>query len=69
MIFVYTTCSSKKEAEKIAAGLIECKLISDANYFPCDSVYAGDKGPSFASEYIMLIKTEGIRIQTKSFII
>lgn len=58
MIFVYTTCSSKKEAKDIAKALIKEKLASCGNYFPCGSVYHWKEDQEEASEYILLMKTE-----------
>ena len=39
MLIIYITCSSKKEAKKIASYLLKKKLIACANWWTTDSIY------------------------------
>jgi len=58
MIFVYTTCSNKKEAKKISKTLLEEKLVSCVNYWDCESMYPWGGKLTEAKETILLCKTE-----------
>lgn len=58
MIFVYTACANVAEAKKIAHSLIKEKLVSCANFFPCESIYHWDGRATEAKECILLVKTE-----------
>ena len=49
----YITASSKKEAQKIAAHLLEKRLIACSNMFPCSSKYWW-KGKIQQSEEILI---------------
>lgn len=54
---VYTTTSSKKEAEKIAKALVEGRLAACVNYFPIKSMYVWKGKISYDDEYVLLCKT------------
>lgn len=60
MIFVYTTCANKKEAESIAQSLIKENLISGANYWECNSVYFGSERIIDANECVLICHTEDV---------
>ena len=56
-ITTYITCSSKKEAEKIAETLITEKLAACVNYFQVNSIYTWEGKVVKDSEYALLCKT------------
>ena len=56
-ISTYITCSSKKEAEKIAETLVTEKLAACVNYFPVKSFYTWKGKLVKDSEYALLCKT------------
>jgi len=56
-ISTYITCSSKKEAEKIAETLVTEKLAACVNYFPVNSIYTWEGKVVKDSEYALLCKT------------
>lgn len=57
MISVYITCTNKKEAEKIAAVLLDKKLIACVNMFPVTSVFLWKGKKERSREYALLGKT------------
>lgn len=57
MIILYTTCPTKKEAEKIARALMKERLVACVNIWPIHSIYWWEKQIEEASEWAMLIKT------------
>ena len=57
MIFLYTTCKDKKEAEKISMHLLKKRLIACANMLPIKSMYWWNYKIVNDSEYAVLAKT------------
>lgn len=57
MVFLYTTCKGKREAEKISAHLLKKRLIACANVFPIKSMYWWNYRIVNAAEYAVLAKT------------
>ena len=57
-IFVYITCSLKKEAKKVARHLIDEHLIVCGNIFPIESFYRWDGKVKHGKEYVLLGKTK-----------
>jgi len=39
MIFIYITCSNRKEAKEIGLTLVKKKLVACCNIFPIESIY------------------------------
>jgi len=61
-VFIYTTASSKEEAQKITRHLLKKKLIACANIFPITSVYEWKGKIRDQGEVAMILKT----LKTKS---
>lgn len=57
MIFVYITCQSKKEAEKIGQALVKEKLAGCINYWPIESIYYWNGKLVKDKEFVLIIKT------------
>lgn len=57
-IFVYITCSLKKEAKKFAKHLLAENLIACGNIFPIESFYKWDRKVKHGKEYVLLVKTK-----------
>ena len=58
MIFVYTTCASKKEASTITRTLLMKRLCACAVMFPVSSSYWWKGKIESAKEYAVVIKTK-----------
>jgi len=56
-VMIYTTCTSRKEAGKIAKSLVKEKIVACVNYFPVDSVYSWKGKIENSKEYVLLCKT------------
>ncbi|MFH1107059.1 MAG: divalent-cation tolerance protein CutA [Candidatus Micrarchaeota archaeon] len=54
---VYSTCASRKEAEKIASALVRERLAACVNFFPCSSVFKWRGRQVKAREFVLLAKT------------
>ena len=63
MIIIYSTFSSKEEAEKIAEALIREKLAACVNILASDSVYAGEGKIEKSKEAVAIIKTRKINFK------
>lgn len=62
VIFVYVTCGSGGEAQKIASVLVEKRLVACANIMPAHkAVYRWNEGIETADETAMILKTTGAR--------
>ncbi|MFH1849662.1 MAG: divalent-cation tolerance protein CutA [archaeon] len=60
MIVVYMTAGNREEAEKIARGLLDKRLIACANIMPVDSMYWWQDKISHEPEFAIICKsTEG----------
>jgi len=57
MVFVYITCTDKKEAKKISRHLLEKRLIACSNIFPLESLYWWKGKIVDKNEYAILCKT------------
>jgi periplasmic divalent cation tolerance protein len=57
MIFIYVTCASKKEAEKISGALLKKKLVACTNYYPINSMYWWKGRIEKAREFALILKT------------
>lgn len=57
MIIIYTTCPTRKEAEKIALVLMRERLVACVNMWPINSIYWWEKKIERASEWVLLCKT------------
>ncbi len=57
MIIIYTTCATRKEAERIASNLLKKKLAGCCNIFPVASSYLWKGKIEHAREYAIIIKT------------
>ena len=58
MLSIYVTCKDQAEAERIAAVLLEKRLIACANIFPITSLYSWKGKREKAKETAMLLKTK-----------
>jgi len=63
MIIIYSTFSDKKEAEKIAEGLLREKLAACVNIFPIGSVYLEEGKIEKCEEAAVFIKTRKINFK------
>lgn len=66
MMVVYTTCGSRKEAEKIARALVAERLVACVNMWPVRSVYRWHDKVEHANEWVILCKTRdafGARVE------
>jgi periplasmic divalent cation tolerance protein len=59
MIVIYTTCASRKEAEKISLALLNEKLAGCCNIFPMQSNYLWKGKIVKSNEHAIIIKTSG----------
>ena len=57
MVFLYTTCKGKQEAEKISMHLLKKRLIACANISPIQSMYWWSNRIVNGAEYAILAKT------------
>lgn len=57
MIFIYTTCESKEDAERLSKIIIENKLGVCADYWSVDSMYPWDGTLTKVSQVMLLITT------------
>ncbi|MBI2552676.1 divalent-cation tolerance protein CutA [Candidatus Uhrbacteria bacterium] len=57
MIVIFTTCGSRKEAERIARALLRERLIACVNMWPVRSVYRFKAKVEQAREWAVLCKT------------
>ena len=57
VIIIYTTCPSRKEAEKISMHLLKKKLAGCCNIFPVKSSYLWNGKIEKADEFAIIIKT------------
>ncbi len=57
MILFYIPCKNKKEAEKIAKGLIKKNLVACMNAFPISSMYEWKGKLVNGKEHLLLLKT------------
>lgn len=57
MIIIYTTCPTRKEAEKIALTLARERLVACVNMWPINSIYWWEKKIEKAGEWALLCKT------------
>lgn len=57
-VFIYITCSLKKEAKKFAKHLLAESLIACGNIFPIESFYKWDGKVKHGKEYVLLVKTK-----------
>lgn len=57
IIFIYITCASSKEAEKISAHLFRKRLIACSNYFPIQSIYRWKGKIEKSKEFTLILKT------------
>lgn len=58
LIVIYTTCSSKKEAEKISQVLLEKKLAACCNIFKINSLFFWKGKLEKVGEWAIFIKTK-----------
>lgn len=58
---ILSTCSTDKEAEKIATHLVKNKLAACVNIIPAKSVYSWEGKIHKEKEYVMIIKTNSLR--------
>ncbi|MDD5145278.1 MAG: divalent-cation tolerance protein CutA [Candidatus Pacebacteria bacterium] len=59
MIFIYTTCKNKKEAEKIGLHLVKKQLVACVNIFPLiKSIFSWQGKIEKKSESVLIIKTK-----------
>ena len=57
MVFIYITCSNKKEAEKIGLALLEKRLAACCNIFPITSIYWWKNKINRDREAVLIVKT------------
>ena len=57
IIFIYITNPTKKETKKLAAHLLEKKLIACANIFPVESLYCWKNKIVSGKEFVLIAKT------------
>ena len=56
-LFVYVTCRTKKEAQRIATILLQKKSIACASIFPIRSIYLWDEKITTENEVVLILKT------------
>jgi periplasmic divalent cation tolerance protein len=57
MIFIYITCSNKKEAKKIGLTLVKKRLAACCNIFPIESIYWWQDKVAKDREVVLIAKT------------
>ncbi len=57
MIFIYTTCADKKEAQKIARAIVRGRLAACINIWPIDYCYLWKGKMGEGKEMAMVLKT------------
>ena len=57
MIFIYITCSNRKEAKRIGFVLVKKKLVACCNIFPIESIYWWQGKVIQDREVVLIAKT------------
>lgn len=58
IVFIYTTCSGKEEARKLALPIIESKLAIGADYWVINSIYPWKNVIQEIDQYMIMFATE-----------
>ncbi|MBD3231656.1 divalent cation tolerance protein CutA [Candidatus Dependentiae bacterium] len=57
MIFIYITCATKEQAEKIAFLMLKSRLVACANIFPVNSLYWWNDKIENDNEFVLILKS------------
>ncbi|MDO8435300.1 MAG: divalent-cation tolerance protein CutA [bacterium] len=63
VIFVYTVCASDDEAARIAATLLEERLIACGNWWPINSTYRWKGKIEKGTEIVLILKTDNAHVE------